>query len=59
VLLYMLDAYSLKLPLDMELDMLLKWHLADPPDDNERWRNITIERLQGTRNPYIQRGSST
>jgi len=55
----MLDAYSLKLPLDMELDMLLKWHLADPPDDNERWRNITIERLQGTRNPYIQRGSST
>ena len=53
-LLYMLDAYSLKLPSDMELDMLLKWHLADPPDDNERWRNLAIERLQGTRNPYIQ-----
>ena len=58
-LLYMLDAYSLKLPPDMELDMLLKWHPADPPDDNERWRNLTIERLQGTRNSYIQRGFST
>ena len=53
-ILYMLDAYGLELRPNMKLEMLLKWHLADPPDDTERWRNRIIEKLQGTRNPYIQ-----
>lgn len=33
--------------------MLLRWHAADPPDEHEQWRNHTIERLQGNRNPFI------
>ena len=53
-LLYMVDGYGLELPPDMELEMLLKWHFSDPPDDMERWRNFAIERLQGSRNPYIR-----
>ena len=53
-LLYMLKRYELKLPSDMDLEMLLEWHLADPVDDMERWRNFAIERLQGNGNPYIQ-----
>ena len=53
-ILYMLDAYGLELPSNMALTMLLKWHLADPPDDAERWRNFAIKQIQGNRNPYIQ-----
>ena len=52
-LLYMMDSYDLKLPYGMELVMLLKWHLADPPDKIERLRNLEFEKLQGTKNPYI------
>ena len=52
-LLYMMDSYNLKLPDEMELVMLLKWHLADPPDEIERLRNLVFEQLQGTKNPYI------
>ncbi|NIR29541.1 MAG: hypothetical protein GWN84_09580 [Gammaproteobacteria bacterium] len=33
--------------------MLVGWHLFDPPDATERWRNYVIEPLQGTRNPLI------
>lgn len=53
-LLYMLNAYGLGLPDDMELQMLLKWHASDPPDDAERARNAAIARIQGNRNPYIR-----
>ena len=34
-------------------ELLLKWHLADPPDDRERARNERIGHLQGDRNPFI------
>ncbi|MGK7942014.1 MAG: endonuclease I family protein [Crocosphaera sp.] len=33
--------------------LLKAWHCADPVDDEERRRNDDIERIQGTRNPFI------
>ena len=42
------------LPIDADLLVLLKqWNEDDPPDTYEIWRNDTINRLQGTRNPFI------
>ncbi len=32
---------------------LLRWHREDPPSAHERWRNGVIERIQGTRNRFI------
>jgi len=32
---------------------LRKWHKEDPVDAKELWRNEEIEKIQGTRNPYI------
>jgi hypothetical protein len=32
---------------------LLDWHEADPPDDFERSRNDSVERIQGNRNVFI------
>jgi endonuclease I len=32
---------------------LIEWHLADPPDADERRRNDGIEELQGNRNPFV------
>ena len=40
-------------PVHGSLDRLIAWHVADPPDDVERWRNNLIELLQGSRNPFI------
>lgn len=33
--------------------LLLAWHRADPPSQDERARNDRIEYLQGNRNPFI------
>lgn len=33
--------------------LMERWHLEDPPSDEERRRNDRIERLQGNRNPFI------
>lgn len=38
----------------VEQEPLLKaWHCSDPVDDEERRRNDDIDRIQGTRNPFI------
>ena len=34
---------------------LKRWHVADPPNRNERSRNSRIEKLQGVRNRFIDR----
>ncbi|MGE0495930.1 MAG: endonuclease I family protein [Vulcanimicrobiota bacterium] len=36
-----------------DIDQLLEWHRADPPDLYEFHRNAEIEKLQGNRNPFI------
>lgn len=36
-------------------EMLQRWHLQDPPSEEERQRNDRIEKIQGNRNPYIDR----
>ena len=38
--------------------LLKRWHVLDPPDVVERWRNERIESLQGNRNPYIDNPDS-
>ncbi len=50
-LLYMSITYDL--PLKGMGSMLIKWHRQDPPSFHELWRNDLIEKIQGTRNPFI------
>jgi deoxyribonuclease I len=38
-----------------ELPTLLRWHEADPVSGDERARNDAIQRVQGNRNPFIDR----
>lgn len=35
------------------LQLCVKWHKQDPPDDFERKRNDSVYAIQGNRNPYI------
>ncbi len=51
-ILYMAITYDL--PLKGMGPMLRRWADDDPPDETERWRNYVIERLQGTRNAFIE-----
>ena len=51
-ILYMHVEYDLPLDGDMEARML-DWNRADPPSKDEIRRNDVIEKLQGTRNPFI------
>ena len=41
------------MPLVVDRDLLIRWHLQDLPDNVERARNDAVEALQGTRNPFI------
>jgi len=53
-LIYMSEVYNL--PLDgaiSDRELLLAWHEQDPPDDEERSREVVIRRLQGTWNPLV------
>ncbi len=50
-ILYMAVFYGL--PIRGSFDTLVAWHGADPPDEEEQWRNNLIEELQGTRNAFI------
>jgi len=40
---------------EKQAKLLYKWHLSDAPDAGERKRNDTIEKLQGNRNPFIDK----
>jgi len=51
---YMHSTYGLKL-FSRQGKLLKQWHREDPPDAGERHRNEIIERLQGKRNPFIDR----
>jgi deoxyribonuclease-1 len=51
---YMQDEYGLVIFRRLG-HRLLGWHRADPPDAEERRRNDLIEKLQGTRNKFIDR----
>lgn len=44
-----------KLPLVGPLDLYQRWNKADPPDADEKRRNDAIAKLQGNRNPYIDK----
>lgn len=44
-----------KLPLVGPLDLYQRWNQADPPDAEEKRRNDAIAKLQGNRNPYIDK----
>ena len=55
-LLYMHETYQV--PLDAAtLDVLRAWHAEDPPSRQERLRNDAIQKLQGRRNPWIDRNA--
>ncbi len=49
---YMHDAYDLPI-FRRQLQMLKDWNREDPPEAAERRRNDIIERLQGSRNRFI------
>lgn len=53
-LFYFSTRYLIKIDSDEE-QFLRSWHQQDPVDADERARNTGIERLQGNRNPYIDR----
>ncbi len=55
-MLYMYSRYDI--PVDKKSLILFKmWNKNDPPSKQEEIRNDIIERLQGNRNPYIDRPS--
>ena len=49
---HMKESYGLKI-FPRQGGLLQRWHRDDPPDDEERRRNHVIEKLQGTRNRFI------
>ncbi len=53
-LFYFSVRYEIKIDADEE-EALRQWHKDDPVDAAERTRNAEIEKLQGNRNPFIDR----
>lgn len=53
-LFYFAVRYNLSIDADQEAD-LRRWNVQDPPDAFEKNRNAAIERVQGNRNPFIDR----
>lgn len=49
---HMQESYGLKI-FARQGEMLQRWHKEDPPDTEELRRNDIIEKLQGTRNRFI------
>ncbi len=40
---------------DRQAQLMLDWHKADPPSNQEKARNSKIEKIQGNRNPFIDK----
>lgn len=53
---YMHNTYNLPVP-EQTIEILKTWNLADPPSKQEIRRNEKIQKLQGRRNPYIDKPS--
>lgn len=34
-------------------DIIVEWNELDPPDETEKLRNDTVEKIQGNRNPFV------
>ncbi len=51
---YMHDTYGLTI-YAKQGNLLKQWHRQDPPDAEEQRRNNAIEKIQGTRNKFIDR----
>ncbi len=51
---YMRDTYDLPI-FRKQTELLLHWHRTDPPSDEEHRRNDLIDKIQGTRNLYIDK----
>jgi len=52
-------SYTYRLPLyRKQMNLLLKWHRQDPPDREEKRRNARIGKIEGIRNPFIDRPDS-
>ncbi|HXK55069.1 MAG: endonuclease [Gammaproteobacteria bacterium] len=49
---HMKESYGLEI-FTRQGEMLQRWHREDPPDEAEQRRNSIIEKLQGTRNRFI------
>ena len=49
---YMAETYDLKI-YKKQAKLLRRWNKADPPDKEEHRRNAIIEKIQGTRNRFI------
>ena len=49
---HMQESYGLKI-FRRQGEMLQRWNREDPPDQEEQRRNTVIEKLQGTRNRFI------
>lgn len=54
--LYMSDRYGIRLS-SKQRRLMEAWHLQDPPDAFEKWRNLKIRQIQGNGNPWIQPGT--
>ena len=54
---YMAETYDLKI-FERQAKLLKQWNKADPPDQDERERNLIIEKIQGTRNRFIDKPSA-
>ncbi len=55
-MLYMADRYDLYLKKKLRV-LLLKWHREDPPNAEEKLRNVIIEQIQGSGNHWINRNN--
>ncbi len=51
---YMKDTYGMVI-FRKQGELLLKWHVEDPPSQFEKQRNEMIEKIQGNRNKFIDR----